>query len=127
MSGKKLLAVIAAVIAALYIISSLASRSTAPPAGTTVEFIVTGSAADVTYGPSGSALSGSVPMDVTVPVSSPPPAYYAIAAQLQGGGTVSCKIKVGSTIVSTGRAAGGYRIASCEISRGLAGGWENDN
>jgi hypothetical protein len=97
------------------------------PARQTVTFVVTGTpGADVTYGPSGTNLSGSVPMRVTKPLGSP--AYYAINAQLQGGGQIACKIKIDGKIISSGQAAGGYNIAQCEISPDpMTGQWQNDN
>jgi hypothetical protein len=106
-----------------------APPSSAPPssaAAQTVTYIVTGSPADVTYGPAGSDLSGSVPMHLTKPLGSP--MYYAISAQLQGGGTVSCKIEVDGKVISQATASGGYNIASCEISQDpLSGNWQDTN
>lgn len=126
MSRKTLLILVAAGVAALIVIGNFTSRAPAQQRPATVEIIVTGSPADVTYGPSGSSLPGSVPMDVTLTVSKPPPAFYAVNAQLQGGGSVSCEIRVDGTVVSAGQASGGYRIATCEISPGVSGGWESD-
>ena len=91
-----------------------------------MEITVTGSPADVTYGPAGSSLSGSVPLDVSLAAGEPPPAFYAVNAQLQGGGSVSCEIRVNGTVISTAQATGGYHIAICEISQGPSGGWESD-
>jgi hypothetical protein len=93
-----------------------------------VTFIVSGSYANVTYGPAGSDYTGSVPMDVTNTIPSQPPIYYAIDAQLQGGGTVSCKIEVDGQTISQATAQGGYNIATCEISQDpLSGGWTDTN
>lgn len=98
------------------------------PVVQTVEYIVTGDSADVTYGPAGSNDSGPVPMNVTADIPASPPAYYAISAQLQGGGTVSCTIKVDGQAISTATASGGYNIADCEIGQDpLTGQWQNDN
>lgn len=94
-------------------------------AAETVTYEVTGSYADVTYGPAGSDFSGSVPLHVTKPIGTP--SYYSITAQLQGGGTVSCKILVGGKVISQATASGGYNIASCEISQGFLGGWQDTN
>lgn len=99
--------------------------SSAVPAQT-VTFEVSGSYAQVTYGPAGSNNSGTVPMDVTEKLGSP--LYYALTAQLQGGGTVTCEIKVDGKVLSKSTASGGYNIAQCEISQDpLTGGWENTN
>ena len=83
-------------------------------------------AAQVTYGPSGTDDSGNVPMSVTQPLGDP--SYYAINAQLQGGGTVSCSIEVNGVAISTGSASGGYNIATCEIGQDpVTGACQNDN
>jgi hypothetical protein len=123
---KKLLIIIGA-MAATVIILSLIGRTTGHQQPATVEIIVSGSPADVTYGPSGSSLSGTVPLDVAGQIPSPAPAFYAVTAQLQGAGAVSCEIKVDGKVISAARATGGYRIAICEISQGPSGDWENDN
>lgn len=97
-----------------------------PAAAQTVTYVVTGSAADVTYGPTGSDSSGTVPMKVTQKLGSP--LYYAITAQLQGDGSVSCKIEVNGAVISSSTATGGYNIAQCEIGQApLSGAWTNDN
>jgi hypothetical protein len=108
--------------------------TSAPPQPTTaavaatVTYVVTGSTADVTYGPAGSDATGSVPMRKTVTIPASAPLYYSISAQLQGSGTVSCEILVGGTVVSKSTASGGYNIAQCEISQDpLSGKWTDTN
>jgi hypothetical protein len=102
------------------------AASSAPPQKQTVTYVVNGSPADVTYGPAGSDLSGSVPMRVTQPLGTPD--YYAISAQLQGGGTVSCQILVDSKVTASSTASGGYNIADCEISQDpFSGNWGDTN
>src|SRR5580698_645385 len=66
-----------------------------------ITYAVTGTpgGAQVTWGPSGSDFTGSVPMNVAKPLGDPE--YYAITAQLQGGGTVSCSMSVDGQPVST--------------------------
>lgn len=92
----------------------------------TVTYVVTGSDADVTYGPAGSDLSGSVPMHLTRPLGSP--LYYSVTAQLQGGGSVSCKLEIDGRLISQSTASGGYNIADCEIDQNpFTGGWEDTN
>ena len=96
------------------------------PVAQTVTYIVTGSSADVTYGPAGTDLNGTVPMTVSAPLGTP--AYYAISAQLNGGGQVSCEIRVDGQVISSASASGGHNIASCEIGQDpLTGKWQNDN
>jgi hypothetical protein len=98
----------------------------APAAPQTVTFEVSGSYAQVTYGPAGSDISGTVPMKVTDKLGNP--IYYALTAQLQGGGTVSCEIEVDGEVISKATASGGYNIAQCEISPDpISGGWEDTN
>jgi hypothetical protein len=93
----------------------------------TVTYTVRGTpGAQVTYGPAGSDYNGSVPMRVTDRLGNPE--YYAINAQLQGGGSVSCSIEVDGIPLSTGTASGGYNIADCEIGQDpITNLWENDN
>jgi hypothetical protein len=93
----------------------------------TVSYVVTGSpGASVTYGPSGSDFTGSVPMSVAAKLGSP--SYYAINAQLQGSGQVTCKLKVDGVTISSATASGGFNIAGCEISQdATTSSWVNDN
>lgn len=97
------------------------------PVRQTVTYVVTGtSGAQVTYGPAGSDYNGYVPMRVTRKLATP--SYYAINAQLQGGGTVACEILVDGKVLSSAMASGGYNIADCEISQDpISGQWQNDN
>jgi hypothetical protein len=91
----------------------------------TVTFKVTGSAANVTYGPSGSMLTGKVPMTVTEPLAVS--LYYALEAQLKGSGSVTTEILVDGKIISRGTADGGYNVASAEISMNpITGVWGDD-
>jgi hypothetical protein len=58
------------------------------------------------------------------------PMYYSISAQLQGGGAVSCQLKVDGKVISSSSstASGGYNIAQCEISQDpLSGNWTDTN
>ena len=97
-----------------------------PPAPRQVEFIVKGSAADVTYGATGSDHQGRVPMDKKIRLGNPQ--YYSISAQLNGSGKVTCWILIGGQVISKATATGSYNIASCEISRNiLSGKWEDTN
>lgn len=108
--------------------ASAAAATQAPPAPVhhTVTYEVSGSGADVTYGPAGSDLTGGVPMSRTAPLRSP--AYYAISAQLQGSGSVACKILVDGAVISQATAQGSYNIASCEISQDpFSGKWQDTN
>ncbi len=93
----------------------------------TVTYIVRGTpGTQVTYGPAGSDYNGSVPMKVIAGLGDPE--YYAISAQLQGGGSVRCSIEVDGIPVSTASASGGYNIADCEIGQDpITSVWENDN
>jgi hypothetical protein len=108
--------------------AAAAPKSTrAAAAAQTVTYEVTGSSADVTYGPAGSTLSGTVPMKVTAKLGDP--IYYSLQAQLQGGGSVTVEILVNGIVISQGTASGGYNIATAEISQDpLSGQWtDTDN
>ena len=116
-----------------------APASTAPPPPTKVEFIVSGSAPDgidITYGSAGTNLSGPSVLDGTSTMSVPFDAsasYYAMNAQLQGDGDVTCKIVAtgpgdAPLTVSSGAASGGYNICSAQAApenNGLS--WQNEN
>jgi hypothetical protein len=92
----------------------------------TVTYIVWGSPAQVTYGPSGSDLDGTVPMRKTAALHDV--SYYAISAQLQGAGKVSCEIRVNGKVIARSAATGAYNIAQCEIGQDpLTGAWQSDN
>jgi hypothetical protein len=98
----------------------------APPVRQTITYVVTGASANVTYGPTGTSRAGKVPMHVTRTLRNP--VFYSITAQLNGSGTVRCKILVDHKVISASTASGGYNIASCEISRDpLSGKWANTN
>jgi hypothetical protein len=109
--------------------SSPSAKAAAPAskaAGDTVTYVVTGSPADVMYGPSGSSFSHKVPLNVSKPLGSPQ--YYSISAQLQGSGQVSCELKVNGKVMSKASASGGYNIATCEIVQDpINGGWIDAN
>ena len=94
----------------------------------TITYVVKGTpgASQVTYGPDGSNFNGNTPMRVVAHLGQPQ--YYAISAQLQGSGTVTCVIKVDGIPLSTATANGGYNIADCEISQDpITNLWEDTN
>lgn len=98
----------------------------APAVPTRLEYQVSGSAANVTYGPAGSGLSAHTapgkPMDQVAVLGNA--LYYSLTAQLDGSGTVTCKILIGNKVISTAVASGAYQIAMCEISKDpLSGQW----
>lgn len=92
-----------------------------------VQFSVTGSASsgvDITYGNDTSSHQGPgrLPAYMSMPVRSDA-LYYAMSAQLQGGGSITCKLRIGDS-VSVGHASGGYNICSVQLnSDPLTGGW----
>jgi hypothetical protein len=131
---------VAATASAAAVPANTASASLpAPAAPTKVEFIVSGSAPDgidITYGPSGSNLSGPSELDgtatMTVPFN-PDADYYAMNAQLQGGGDITCKIVVTGPgdqplTASSGAASGSYNICSAQAAPENNGlNWLNEN
>lgn len=49
--------------------------------------------------------------------------YYAVTAQLMGGGNIHCSVTIdGHT--KKGHASGGYNICSAQLNQGLFGGWD---
>ena len=106
----------------------VASPSTSAPSKTssTITYVVTGSPADVTYGPAGSNYTGTVPMRTTRLLGHA--SFYAISAQLNGGGAVIVEILVNGKVVSKAHASGSYNIASAEIVQNpITDEWEDAN
>jgi hypothetical protein len=65
-------------------------------------------------------------MHVTRPLGNPE--FYAISAQPQGGGTVTCVIKVDGVPLPTSAATGGFNIAEGEIGQDpITNLWEDTN
>jgi hypothetical protein len=92
----------------------------------TVTYLVGGSQATVMYGPADSNDQGTGPMSITEQLSDSP--YYTIDAELLGGGTVSCSIKVDGVTIAAASASGEGNTAECEIDQNLStGGWEDAN
>ncbi|MDJ0346205.1 hypothetical protein QMK19_16040 [Streptomyces sp. H10-C2] len=103
-----------------------AATTEAPPPEDKLTYAVTGSSADIMYGPAGTSLSGQVPLKVTKTLGKA--AYYAISAQLNGGGHVKCMLEINGKVVSSAEASGGYNIAMCEIVQNpVSGGWVDAN
>jgi hypothetical protein len=104
--------------------SAPATHSANPTPEHTITYKVSGSPADVTYGPSGSSYTGTVPMSKTMSLGDSDAAYYAITAQLQGGGAVNCAIVIDGQTITTAHADGGYNIAQCEVLKDpITGKW----
>jgi hypothetical protein len=87
-----------------------------------VTYVVTGSGAHVTYGPSGSNYEGNAPLAVSQPLGAPQ--FYSINAQLTGGGSVTCLLKVDGVTIAADSASGSGNIASCQMDQNLNGSWE---
>lgn len=114
--------------------TAVSPSATATPARApgTVEFIVTGSApagefdsATVTYGPAGTSLSGTVPMDVKATIPAAVPDYYDLQCQLgSAGGDVTVEILVNHVVIATGRATGADNLADATIMQDpFSGKW----
>ena len=86
-----------------------------------VTYVVTGSAAHVTYGPSGANFEGTGPLAVSQPLGEPQ--FYSINAQLTGGGSVTCLLKVDGVTIASNTASGSGNIASCQMDQNLNGSW----
>lgn len=118
------LILLAAVIAAIAAVVFAATGHHLGSNAGDITYQVWGSPADVTWGPSGSTLQGSVPMKVTRTAGDA--SFYAVNAQLRGRGTVHCTISVGGRVISRADATAGYGIALCEISQD-GGAWHSDS
>jgi len=119
--------------AALGTVGAAASMATQPKAKTSrhsrpsaaLTYRVTGTPdAAVTYGPGGNTFTAQGPLHVTTTLGSA--LYYSITAQLQGSGSVTSEILIGSTLMSKSIATGGHSLASCGISQNpLSGKWQD--
>ena len=130
-------AAIASQIAAQAAASAAATPTPATP--TKVEFVVSGSAPegiDITYGPSGSNFAGPSTLDGTARMSVPFDAnadYYSMNAQLQGDGSITCKIVVtgpgdAPLTASHGAASGSYNICTAQATSDDGGQtWQDEN
>jgi hypothetical protein len=105
---------------------AVSNASGSAPGQTLTYEVIGSSAADVTYGPAGSTLSGAIPMNVNAKLGKA--IYYSLTAQLQGGGSVTVKILINGKVISESKATGGYNIAIAEISQDpLTGEWTDTN
>ena len=102
----------------------LAEKDLCPSQSTSqqVTYVVTGSAAHVTYGPSGANFEGTGPLSVSQTLGQPQ--FYSINAQLTGGGSVTCLLKVDGVTIASNSASGNGNIASCQMDQNLNGSWE---
>jgi hypothetical protein len=102
----------------------LAEKDMCPSQATAqqVTYVVTGGTAHVTYGPAGTNLEGTAPLTVTQPLAQPQ--FYSINAQLTGGGSVTCQLKVDGVTIASDSASGNGNIASCQINQNLNGSWD---
>jgi hypothetical protein len=88
----------------------------------TVTFRVRGTASgvDITYGSDSDNRQGpnSLPWQSTMARDdSGDTLYYSVTAQLNGGGDITCDVLVGSKVVATGHASGGYNICMAQIGQ----------
>src|SRR6516164_4059739 len=84
--------------------------------------VVTGSAALVSYVRSGANVESPDPLSVSQPLGQPQ--FYSINAQLTGGGSVTCLLKVDGVTIASNSASGSGNIASCQMDQNLNGSWE---
>lgn len=96
-----------------------------PPADVT--FTVTGSdgraGVDITYGSQNANLQGGsgLPWSVSMAIQ-PADAYYDVQAQLEGAGSITCKVEV-EGVTKTAHAAGAYDFCRAEVINDLNGRW----
>jgi hypothetical protein len=133
MTGARWTSAVASLLLVVFVASGASSCGTTtggtPSEGsgaTEVTFTVTGSTTagvDITYGSDSSNFQGpqEPPMSETLQIDEHA-LYYAVNAQLQGGGDVTCEIQIGD-VVRTGHARGGYNICSAQLNKDFNGGW----
>lgn len=100
--------------------------SASAPAGSAV-FKVSGSApagVDITYGSESDNRQGgsSLPWSHSLHVDDNAQ-YYAVTAQLQGGGDIKCSLTIDG-VTGHGHASGSYNICQVELVQGMFGGWD---
>ncbi|HWG64505.1 MAG TPA: hypothetical protein VG253_22705 [Streptosporangiaceae bacterium] len=95
------------------------AASHAPLAGW-VTYLVTGSSAQVTYGPQGSSVMSLSPMKASSPLGGA--RFYVLQAQLQGSGSVTCQLQINGRSVAVAHASGADNVALCSASRDPATG-----
>ncbi|HET6633773.1 MAG TPA: hypothetical protein VFH77_01975 [Streptomyces sp.] len=78
---------------------------------------------DTTYGSDSENLQGSSGAMTKTLTLKDDALYYAITAQLQGGGDIHCSVTIGDK-TKEGHAVGGYNICSAQLNSGLFGGWD---
>lgn len=138
----KFFAIMGGIILLLIIVSAVQGRSSSTNAGAsassatpaavvkkapkhTVEFIVTGSPADVTYGHGGSTSHGTVPMHLTKPLNGGA-SDYTLTAVLGNSGHVTVKILVDGKLIAKATAEGLYQSADAVITKNpFTDQWEN--
>jgi hypothetical protein len=103
-------------------LAALPGQPGGPIGAATATLVVTGApGAQVTYGPAGTDLPGSVPMRKTVALGSA--STYELKV-LNGSGTLKCEILVGDKVVAQATGSGG--VAVCVIFRDpISGQWKN--
>jgi hypothetical protein len=66
--------------------------------------------------------TGTAPLSVTQPLGQPQ--FYSINAQLTGGGSVTCQLKIDGVTIASDSVSGSGDIASCQINQDLNGSWD---
>ena len=104
------------------------ARTPAPHSSATVAtFRVSGtdggSGVDITYGSQNANMQGGskLPWSATMPVQGSA-RYYAVQAQLNGKGSITCSVRVDG-VAKTAHASGGYDVCRAEVVNELGGRW----
>lgn len=124
-------ALLVVIIVAAAVTGGAGHKTTAGQTATgPVFFVVSGSssAVSITYGDPGSQHEVQQPVGTPLTFSVPfsDAAYFAVTAQLQGDGTITCKVISGGHVVSEGHASGGFSICSAQASPDPGGGWTDE-
>ncbi len=126
---RSFLAILASLLllAACGMPTSQARKPSHPASPSVVTFTVTGSdggrGIDITYGSQNANLQGgsTLPWSTTMAIQAAAQ-YYDVQAQLNGAGSITCKVEV-KGVTKTAHAAGGYDYCRAEVINDLNGRW----
>ncbi|MBO0746207.1 MAG: hypothetical protein J2P43_14400 [Candidatus Dormibacteraeota bacterium] len=82
-----------------------------------------GAGIDITYGSQNANLQGGskLPWSTTMPIEGSAQ-FYAVQAQLNGAGSITCSVRV-KGVTKTSHVSGGYDVCRAEVVNELNGRW----
>src|SRR5215831_18008666 len=132
---------IGALVVAGIVAASIGSGSSSPTPAPTPTITLAPAAQPTTSAPAPASSTPASSPSATGPATEPNPAPqhvveyvvtdaigYSVSAQLQGGGSVECKIVIDGKTVASAGASGGYNIAIAEVVKDpFTGEWRDAN